>query len=255
MVIQRIWQTFKVIKNIPLFILDLGGLVKHGELTYELWNGLKFVVRPSSTDAAEVVVINSDYEYPKKYFPKKSNSVILDIGANIGAFSLYINTIVPNLKIYAIEPSSQNMKLLKKNILINEGKNIRTFQLAISDRNGFGNLDISKEFDSFSLVIDKQKTSTTERVKLNTLNYFCVQNKIKKIDLLKIDIEGGEYALFKKSMSLIKKNVRTIIVESHDLDNRHNYHTIIELLKTNRFKILQTINTRTFIAQNLTKTK
>jgi hypothetical protein len=92
--IIKILQTLRVIKNTHIFILDHFGLLgKNRCIKYDTKTDASFYVRAGTSDINEIIIIHSDSEYPKRYFPSKKNPTILDIGALIGGFSIYIDNI------------------------------------------------------------------------------------------------------------------------------------------------------------------
>ena len=64
----------------------------------------------------------------------------MDVGANIGYFSLIVGSISKKGKVFSFEPDTQNFKLLEKNIAANNLTNIQTFQFAVSNTNDFVNI-------------------------------------------------------------------------------------------------------------------
>lgn len=249
MMIQKIMQSIIAIKNIHIFIVEYFGFLKNRDLIYLLRNGTKIQVRAGSTDSAEVIIINSDVEYPRKYFPKTDAPLILDIGANIGAFSIYISRYLSSRSptIHAIEPSSHNYQYLINNIELNGMKNIIPHQLAISSISRLAQLDISSDYDAYSLLHTPPSPNIkTEQVNVQTLEVFCSKNNINHIDLLKIDIEGGEYQLFRQSHEFIQKNVSQIFIELYP-SGQNNIDTFIRDFVINNYKIIDRIMNRTLV--------
>ena len=133
----------------------------------------------------------------------QNDTYFLDIGANIGFFSLYLSRLIPDAKIVAIEPDPYNADRLKKNIAINNFQNIQVCEYAISDNNGIGilNRNVSKNRGGSSLLISQlpwQKIEVTEEVTCKTLYSVIYENNIKKISVIKLDIEGYEYPVLNK---------------------------------------------------------
>lgn len=137
--------------------------------------------------------------------------VVLDIGALAGEFSAYIYNKAK--VIYAIEPHPKYYEELSTNIKEFGLNKIKPFNLALSDYNGEGKLRIGGRGGS-ALANDG-----TETVKVLTLSTFIKENNIKHIDLLKIDIEGGEEKVFSaKDFAEISDRIDFIIGE-HIGDN------------------------------------
>jgi len=251
-IFKNIFLSLKTIKNINYFILDYFNLVKKPEIIYNLRNGLKFISRTRTTDSAEIIIINSDFEYPKKYYPKNKNPIILDIGANIGSFCIFVNKCLAeqNPQIYSLEPNKSNFEYLNKNIALNGFQsNIKTFCLGLYNKNGIGRIDLSQNSDSFHVT--NTECSEYEEVEIIILEDFCSKNNIDFIDLLKIDIEGNEYEVFGRSIDFIKNKVINIFVEVHNLDENRNFQSFKKYIVGNGFKIVAEIAERTLFLENL----
>ena len=108
----------------------------------------------------------------------KEGMNVVDIGANIGYFSLLFSKWVGDKgKVYSIEPDPFNFDLLSKNILINQAENIISFQNALSNHNGHASLFLSEKnkgdhriFDFYVFEDDdKRKTIDVESVTLDSI--------------------------------------------------------------------------------------
>jgi len=240
-VIKRIYWVIKGIRNPWVFALDYLGLIKKKMIVYSTRSGVKVWARPGTADKSEIALIFSNKEYPEKFFPKRKNLVVLDIGSHIGLFSLFLKKKIESLNpnIFAIEPDPENFSLLKKNIELNHFEGIKCFNLAIGNWNGIGHIDKRKLSDAFVVErnISLELKKYYRQCQVLTLERFCKQNKIKKIDLLKIDCEGMEHEIFKDSIKFIKKNIRTIFLEVHDLDQERNYLNFEKYISSQGFLV------------------
>lgn len=166
----------------------------------------KMVLDESDLDLSRQVRMLGEYstesfetEIYKKYL--KSGHTVLDIGANIGFYTLIAASAVgPDGKVIAFEPSKQNVEMIEKSIAENSMTNVRVANVAISDESGLGELYLSPYYQSehslfeyhYSSGIhsnDEEKTT----VKLVTIDEFLEQNyKSFDVDFIKMDIEGAE---------------------------------------------------------------
>ena len=135
------------------------------------------------------------------------NDAIIDIGANIGLYTLIAAKKLRNTgRIYAFEPSIVAIKDLRKNIETNKYLNIDIYDFALSDSNG------KEEFyrcedDAYNSLIAKpmQEAIDTYIVDVITLDEFVKTKKIQKIDIIKIDAEGLDYRILKGAQLTLKK--------------------------------------------------
>lgn len=126
------------------------------------------------------------------------NGNIMDIGANVGIFAYFIKKRFPSANLFSFEPDKKLLPIIEKNL--SQFKNYQIIECAISDYDGeiklFYNIDSSQvnstEVDALTpfTTIEKMKSN---KVKCRTISSFCQEHNIKNIDLLKIDIQGGEY--------------------------------------------------------------
>jgi len=142
----------------------------------------------------------------------KKGDVVLDIGANIGYYTLiFAKFIGEEGKVFAFEPEPSNFALLKKNIKTNGYQNVTLEEKVISNKNGKIKLYISEESNGLHRIYgleDGWKSIEVESIRLD--DYFKGYNG--KIDWIKIDIEGGEWAAFQGMSLLLEKNKNLKIV-------------------------------------------
>jgi FkbM family methyltransferase len=174
-------------------------------------------------------VIN-DINYP-------TNSVILDVGANLGWYSIILDKKITNeVTIYAFEPDELNYQLLVDNLNLNNAKKVTTIKKAISNEIGQKNLYQypGKNLGKHSLLpINNAKTTLVEAT---TLDEFVVHQHIDpmQIKLLKVDVEGYEGQVFLKA-STVLEHVQYVIhgfAPSAMLDKTITPELLITLLKS-----------------------
>ncbi len=132
---------------------------------------------------------------------------IIDCGANIGLSVIYLKQLFPDAEILAFEPDTENYKLLQKNIESFEYKKVNARKEAVWIENTI--LRFASE-GSMSSRIGDSTSSLTVEVPAVRLNDFIN----RKIDFLKIDIEGAEYkVLFDIADNL--QHVNNLFLEYH----------------------------------------
>lgn len=175
-----------------------------------------FKLRIPSSDVPtyEEVFIKKEYDFLVKTQPK----VIVDAGANIGLTSIYFTNKYPDAKIIAIEPEQSNFEILKENIT--PYPNIIPIQSALWDKNEEINL-IDPGLGKWGFMTEMKNSSeslprdTCHTVIAMTVDKIMKDYDLKRINILKIDIEGAEREVFTNTSSWIEK-VDSIIIELHE---------------------------------------
>jgi FkbM family methyltransferase len=138
--------------------------------------------------------------------------VIVDAGANIGGASLYFAHKYPNAKILALEPETSNFVLLKHNCAAME--NIVPIQAALWAQSEYLTLaDPDAEKWCFTV---KPSCDGEQNIRGMTIEELMQEFGVDHIDLLKMDIEGGEKEVFGSGPTPWLDHVYTIAIELHD---------------------------------------
>lgn len=116
---------------------------------------------------------------------------IFDVGANIGFISAIFSLYNPKSQIYAFEPGESNFNYLSQNIESNNLDNVQTFNLALANSNGYQKFN---ENSAWGYLENEQLDSKSigAKVRVMTIDQFIFENKVKKVDFIKIDVEGFE---------------------------------------------------------------
>lgn len=141
----------------------------------------------------------------------KEGMIVVDIGANIGYYSLAAAKLVGNKGlVYAVEPEINNYNLLLKNIEVNNYKNIIPVNKAVSDKDGYCELYIDNyNYGGHSFAKDNILYGETHSKKVETITLDTLL-KDKKVDILKIDVQGAEGLIIKGGKNVL--NNENIIV-------------------------------------------
>lgn len=200
-----------MIKGLSAFIKMTFG----NEITSIQLNKYKspFYLRPKTSDAHvfEHVFLDTEYELKIQGLDPR---LIIDGGANIGSTSVYFANLFPNATIIAVEPDAHNYSILLRNT--KPYANIVPVQGAIWNYNT--SLKIQNPNDaSWSFRMEEAaNTGNGELIKAYTVSDLIHMSKKDKVDILKLDIEGGEKELFDSNYEIWLDKVHIVIAELHD---------------------------------------
>jgi len=178
---------------------------KPAKITLENVNGNRMFLNMADTTSMRMYMFKLDRPIIKIMENNlKPGSIFIDIGAHIGYFTLLAAKLVGSKgRVYAFEPEPKNHELLSKNVKENGYQNVSVIKKCVSSRCGLVDFFISKDSGTHSTKIATGKKTISESV---TLDKFCRDRKISKIDLIKIDIEGGEINSFDGMKNVVKKS-------------------------------------------------
>lgn len=145
----------------------------------------------------------------------RPGDVFLDVGANIGYFSLLAAKFEPQSAIVAFEPVSFLFEELRKNIAVNWFKNIEAINAAAGDKEETKTIFISgkENLGMSSFQQPENYSGMKEQVKTLSLDDWFVKSGLTKIDIVKIDVEGSEVSVLRGMQQLLQKFKPVILIE------------------------------------------
>jgi precorrin-6B methylase 2 len=151
------------------------------------------------------VFLDKDYGLLESFLPKP-NDIVLDLGAGVGDYALLSSIRVGKRgKVISVEAYPQTFELLKRNVKENKLKNVVPLNLFVS----------SEREHSIDFIVEKLR--------------------LRKVDLIKMDIEGEEYNALKGAIKTIRKFKPRIIIEIHSKELRKK---IINFLKKYGYELV-----------------
>jgi FkbM family methyltransferase len=195
-------------------------------------NNIKFKLATNQTSfVTQELYYNKaeNYEFTKLFVDLiQKSDVFFDIGANIGYFSIIASKLNPNAKIFACEPSLGSLHYIKENIKINLCDNVTIIDKAISNVNGKllfheitnskypwikHNLNGSNSLDESNISHEYQ----SYEVDVVTIQKILEENKLEKLDLIKLDTECTEHLILSSSINEINQYKPIIISEVYEV--------------------------------------
>jgi FkbM family methyltransferase len=173
---------------------------------------------------------------------KNDNTTFIDIGSNYGAYSIPIAKLKNKINVYCFDPSEKALNQLKDNIVLNDIKNIKYFNVGVGEKNktAFFNDEIKNYNNSGSYEISNKYSG--KKILINSIDNLIDDGKIlpKKKIVIKMDIEGYEFLALQGLIKTIKKYDIFIFFEfSKKLVLNHDNLLIsfTKFLKENNLKI------------------
>ncbi len=144
--------------------------------------------------------------YETRLFLKilKPGGVVVDVGANLGYFSVLAAALVGESgRVMAFEPDPANFRLLQENIALNEyGDRVTTLQAGLAEEPGAGHLYLSEDNLGDHRIFRGEGARQTCDIQL--LNGSEVlRGQLPRIDLLKVDTQGSEYSVIAGLLPLL----------------------------------------------------
>jgi FkbM family methyltransferase len=129
--------------------------------------------------------------------------VVFDCGSHNGVFSIYSSIFSPS-RIYSFEPVRNTYEILKKNVELNRlQKKMVLTNSAVGEKNEEGKIFFDKIADGSASL--NKKMSHYENVKIISLDWFSKFNKVGKVGIIKMDIEGNEKEALNGAKRIISK--------------------------------------------------
>ncbi len=146
-----------------------------------------------------------------------SSSVIFDVGANTGIYSLIASALQLKATVVAFEPVNRVYKKLVANNELNKFS-IHCVEKAASDFNGTATIYDTDADHTYSVAVNKDLTvegtkTIQTQITTVTLDTFVKEQKIAKVDLIKIDVETHEPAVIAGFIEHIKQHKPTLLIE------------------------------------------
>ncbi|MFA0761043.1 MAG: hypothetical protein HZLCBSQH_001147 [Candidatus Fervidibacterota bacterium] len=184
----------------------------------------------------------------------KPGMVAFDLGAHHGFYALLMAFCVGTTgKVIAFEPSPKERRKLVWHIRLNRLTQVQVEPFAVADKEGTLDLFLTKDNSANSLSFPPSISPIVGRVTVpvTTLDAYCQRNGIKRLDLLKMDVEGAELLVLKGALQVLEKFRSTIVMEAMDRTTSQFGYTPADLfgfLKQFGYEIQQIPNEPNFVA-------
>ncbi len=179
---------------------------------------------------------------------KKKKIIFWDIGANLGLYSIYAAIKHKNILIYSFEPSVNNLRILSRNIFINNLKkkiiinqipltNKKDKYLTMSQRSFIEGDALNTFGEKFNFEGKKMKSTHNYQIYGTTIDSLVNKKSTQLPNYIKIDVDGIEHLILSGGKKLLKnKNILSIIIEINDKFKKQ-HKSIFRILKKCNFKL------------------
>lgn len=193
-------------------------------------NGSNMILQPMDN-----LFLNEEINYARVYdrfYDIKKDDIIIDIGAHVGIFTLRAARQAKN--VLAIEPHPFNYSLLTNNVKANKLVNVQTLRLALWSSNGKMKLYLASSASHSLKPYLKDKSKYLE-VQTKTLDTIIKELGIKRVNFIKIDVEGAELEVLRGAEETLKENDPFISIAAYHTSTE--VHEITEYLQRKGFRV------------------
>jgi FkbM family methyltransferase len=174
---------------------------------------------PTDVVTAWVVFCTGGY-----YLPVNSDTV-LDLGANIGAFSLFATKCRNARRVYALEPVAGTFDTLQDNLRTNGLANVSAIRKGIGRETGKRTIYLGVTSQHASIIyrgMPRYESGLTEEVEIVTLDDLFEELNLEEVDMAKMDCEGGEVEAILAASDECLRRIKHLSLEYHFQSNISN---------------------------------
>lgn len=191
-----------------------------------LWDGTEIRHPADRTGLAETILeIWYDRVYTGDFYRPKPGDVVIDAGANVGLFCVWLARSQPGCRVLAFEPFAENHRLLEENIRSARVSNVEAHRAGLGGATGRGTME-----DVGTRSLDHRMRTDSEAGDGSVPVYSFADAlglaKAERVALFKIDIEGSEYDLFEAAAESSIARVDRFAIEYHE----HTRPGVVDLL-------------------------
>lgn len=148
----------------------------------------------------------------------KENSIVWDIGANVGVFSFAAANIAKHGEVLAVEPDQWLISLIRRSMQLPQNRqlNLKSLSVAISDKNGVKNFYISKRgraLNQLETVRGLEKKEARETMLVPTLTLDTLLENFRPPTFIKIDVESAELPVLQGARKILTEIKPVLYIE------------------------------------------
>lgn len=209
------WSIIHRLYKIPFLKSIFFPIVNFLKPTFITTHGNTLYIDKNDATVSQELIVTKGWEpFETILFTKliKPRSIVVDIGAHIGWYTLIAAMQVgSDGKVYSFEPNPKNFSLLSKNVKVNNYKNVVLVNKAVSNITGPANLYLNKHNTGDHRLFTTDNTQEHVTVHSVTLDEYFKQQAVT-IDLIKMDIQGFEMHALLGTEDILRKNKKMKII-------------------------------------------
>jgi FkbM family methyltransferase len=186
--------------------------LKRRTVDVRLRNGFRARCRLDEFSGFVEVWVYREYEVPGLAW--QSVKTVIDVGANVGAATLWFASRAAVAQVVAVEPSAAVLQSLRENVRANRlAARVTIFPVALGPSRGTGYLQATGMSTTATVRADPGGGSSA--VPILSLGDLIEEAKIGEVDVLKLDCEGAEFEILRSTEPSVLRSVRAIVGEFH----------------------------------------
>lgn len=215
-----------------------------GDLFFDFRSGVKMITpaRPDASSPIFEVMVTDDYHLASfRRISGRGLDLILDVGAHVGAASVFLGRCFPDAEVVSYEPNPGSARYLRTNLRLNEIR-ANVVEAAVGGRAGVARL--LGESESCRSMLSWDVTGTGTKVEVLSFSEELRRAQPLCRTLVKMDCEGAEYEILDATSDSDWEAVEAIILEYHPVAGRGGWAEIQRRLTSFGFEVAWHENTR-----------
>lgn len=220
--LRQIWAFYRETAT-PLALSFDSVRIKRGEYVAVSRDGLKLKLKANTGEAYTFYENLIRRYYFMTGITLKPGQRVVDIGANIGSFTILAGSVVgPTGRVFAFEPMPETFERLRENVALNQLDHVVCQQAAVDAMDGTLTMKLARKSALASAhgVNPEETTEGSVTVPCLSLRHVFEHNQIDRVHLLKVDCEGSEYGIFEGLAPELASRIDQIVMEVHPVQGK-----------------------------------
>jgi len=218
------WKTDRRLKVIQRILPEIllyekaRTLLREGIFSFQFEDHiLKFYLPYATHDLVQRTILETSTFFEQELLSKmrkyiNSESVVVDVGANIGNHTIFFSKICGARKVYSFEPLKTVFTMFEKNLELNDITNVSGYNLALGESSGFASIHGYNNANVGSTKFGMDAHGAFKVITLDSLN-------LPQVDFCKIDVEGMQFEFLKGATATLETFKPVVWIELLNMGN------------------------------------